>query len=291
MGFPVVTLLWSIVRLHFGGISLFSLFAALSFTAVLLSKSRFAMLAVVMMFASASGVVTNPHEGVCDMTCCLGTWAGDSCTVDTASTINVRHSGQASFHRCYQDVHHGTNGCVCQCADAADDFTDANMYNTPEVVAADICATTTPTMTISGVDTLHLARSTSPSGAQYSCGIPGQCMGAYLCPAGVSSCNNLANPGGFDTFDLAKAACDANSACYGIWNKQYPVDTRSSHVNWNNLTLWQMHKVPTSSAPTISAYNPAQMTGGVLTPGCNFYQGFSYLKDNGVYDLMGYGTI
>ena len=66
------------------------------------------------------------------MACCRGTWTGTACVV-SGDILKVRHElhaeGQA-FHRCYADDNYATNGCICQCADAAADFTDVNRFNT-----------------------------------------------------------------------------------------------------------------------------------------------------------------
>jgi hypothetical protein len=103
--------------------------------------TRFTMFALaLMMLASASAVVIN-EGGNCNMLCCKGTWTGagtaSTCTVSdvTGEILATKHrlhaDSTAAFHRCYEDPHHA-NGCICQCADAAADFTTGNRHYTPE---------------------------------------------------------------------------------------------------------------------------------------------------------------
>ena len=97
--------------------------------------TRFTMFALaLMMLASASAAVVNVHDGNCNMACCRGTWTGNACTVsgDILSVKHDLHADGQAFHRCYADDNHATNGCICQCADAAGDFTTGNRHYTPE---------------------------------------------------------------------------------------------------------------------------------------------------------------
>jgi hypothetical protein len=105
--------------------------------------TRFTMFAfAIMMLASASAAVVEESAN-CNMACCRGTWTGTACVV-SGNILKVRHElhadGQA-FHRCYADDNHATNGCICQCADAAADFTDVNRFNTaaPAALPASGC--------------------------------------------------------------------------------------------------------------------------------------------------------
>jgi hypothetical protein len=89
----------------------------------------------IMMLASASAAVVNPHDGNCGMTCCRGTWAETgACILDTSASaiLKVRHNHASQGQtRCYEDELHATNGCICQCAADESDFTPDNRYNTP----------------------------------------------------------------------------------------------------------------------------------------------------------------
>ena len=96
--------------------------------------TRFTMFALaLMMLASASAAVVNVHDGNCNMACCRGTWTAAGQCTPTGTILATKHRLHAdttqAFHRCYADDNHA-NGCICQCADAANDFTTDNMHYT-----------------------------------------------------------------------------------------------------------------------------------------------------------------
>jgi hypothetical protein len=91
-------------------------------------RTLFVMLAGLFL---AQAALTNEADAACSMSCCLGTWSSATpavCTINAAATITFKAKRAATagvpFHRCYKDQFH-TNGCHCQCATAAADFTGA----------------------------------------------------------------------------------------------------------------------------------------------------------------------
>jgi hypothetical protein len=123
----------------------------------------------------------------------------------------------------------------------------------------------------------------SSTGYAYSCGIPGSCFSSVLCKPGQSSCNSQATPGCYTSLALAKAQCDVTSNCYAVWNKDY--GSSSSYGNCFQMrTTGSSQGGPGVNAPlTQFESNHADGCGG------NYFNwGYTYVKDNGGYDLTGH---
>jgi hypothetical protein len=134
----------------------------------------------------------------------------------------------------------------------------------------------------------------------YFCGIPGSCL-SILCPDGgnvnCKGSQSATTSHSYSNFDSAKAACDIEPRCYGIYNRLYGPQNNM----YNSFDLWQTRtcdesmlsngycNLPSTNGTPANIGTMFGMHQTVGALGCgNNLDGYTYFKDTGGYDLMSF---